>query len=46
MVKTGEEEPGINRGLSKIILGQIGITNTINVPSIDEFTKKVIVKEV
>jgi len=24
--------------------GQIGITNTINVPSIDEFTKKIIEK--
>jgi hypothetical protein len=44
MVKTGDDEPGINGGLSKRIPGQMGITNTINVPSVDEFTKKVIEK--
>jgi len=44
MVKTGDEEPRINGGLSKRMSGQIGMTNTINVMSIDEFSKKVIEK--
>jgi len=44
MVKTGDEEPRINGGLSKRMSGQIGMTNTINVMSIDECSKKVIEK--
>ena len=45
IVNTGsEKEPGINGGLSKRIPGQIGITNTITVPSVDEFSKKIIEK--
>lgn len=40
MAITGTEEPGINGGLSKRMPGQIGITNTITVPSVDEFSKK------
>ena len=41
MATTGTEEPGINGGLSKRMPGQMGMTNTINVPSVDEFSKKV-----
>jgi len=41
MVKTGEEQPGIDGGMSKRIPGQVGITNTINVSSVDEFAKKI-----
>ena len=42
MVKTGDDkQPGINGGLSKRMPGQLGTTNTIDVPSIDEFTKKI-----
>jgi predicted enzyme related to lactoylglutathione lyase len=41
---TGTEEPGINGGLSKRVPGQIGITNTITVPSVDEFSKKIMDK--
>ncbi len=37
MISTGSEEPGINGMLSKRISGQIGITNTILVTSIDKF---------
>ena len=44
MAKTGTETPGIDGGLSKRMPGQIGITNTITVPSVDEFTKKIIEK--
>ncbi len=45
IINTGsEKEPGINGGLSKRIPGQIGITNTITVTSIDEFSKKIIEK--
>ena len=40
--KTGTKEPGIDGGLSKRMPGQMGIVNTIDVPSIDEFTKKII----
>ena len=43
IINTGsEKESGINGGLSKRIPGQIGITNTITVSSIDEFSKKII----
>jgi predicted enzyme related to lactoylglutathione lyase len=39
--KTGEDNlPGINGGLMKRMPGQ-GIVNTIDVPSIEEFTKKI-----
>ncbi len=42
MVKTGDEKnPGINGGLSKRMGGQDAITNTIDVPSIDEYAKKI-----
>jgi uncharacterized protein len=42
MVKTGEDkEPGINGGLSKRMPGQSGTTNTIEVPSVDEYVKKI-----
>ena len=43
-ITTGTEEPGINGGLSKRVPGQIGITNTITVPSVDEFSKKIMEK--
>lgn len=41
MAKTGTKEPGIDGGMSKRMPGQIGITNTINVPSIEKFSKKI-----
>ena len=41
MATTGTEEPGINGGLSKRMPGQIGISNTINVPSLDDYSKKI-----
>jgi len=42
MVKTGEDkEPGINGGLSKRMPGQSGMTNTIEVSSVDEYVKKI-----
>jgi len=42
MIKTGDEkEPGINGGLSKRMPGQIGITNTIDITSVDEYSKKI-----
>lgn len=41
MATTGSEEPGINGGLLKRMPGQIGITNTITVTSVDEFSKKI-----
>jgi len=41
MAKTGEEEPGIDGGMSKRIPGQVGMTNTINVSSVDEFANKI-----
>ena len=42
MAKTGTEQPGIDGGMSKRMPGQMGMTNTINVPSVDEFSKKII----
>jgi predicted enzyme related to lactoylglutathione lyase len=44
MATTGTEEPGINGGLSKRTSGQIGISNTINVPSLDDYSKKILEK--
>ena len=41
MAVTGTEEPGINGGLSKRMPGQMGMTNTIGVPSVDEYSKKI-----
>ena len=41
MTKTGEEQPGIDGGMSKRMPGQMGMTNTINVSSVDDFTKKI-----
>jgi len=41
MAKTGTKEPGIDGGMSKRMPGQMGMTNTITVPSVDEFAKKI-----
>ncbi len=42
MVKTGENStPGINGGLARRMPGQIGMINTIDIPSIDEYTIKI-----
>ena len=42
IAKTGDEkQPGINGGLAKRMPGQIGVTNTIDVDSVDEFAKKI-----
>ncbi len=42
MVKTGDDkQPGINGGLSKRMPGQSGMTNTIEVPLVDEYVKKI-----
>ena len=41
MAKTGTKEPGIDGGMSKRMPGQIGMTNTIDVPSIEKFSKKI-----
>lgn len=42
MANTGTEEPGINGGLSKRMPGQLGMTNTITVPSVDDFSDKIV----
>ena len=42
MANTGTEEPGINGGLSKRMPGQLGMTNTITVPSVDNFSDKIV----
>ena len=42
MIKTGEDsEPGINGGLARRMPGQIGMTNTVTVKSLDEYTGKI-----
>jgi predicted enzyme related to lactoylglutathione lyase len=42
MVKTGENDtPGINGGLARRMPGQIGMINTIDIPSIDEYIIKI-----
>ena len=41
MANTGTEEPGINGGLSKRMPGQLGMTNTISVSSVDDFSNKI-----
>lgn len=42
MIKTGDDNtPGINGGLARRMPGQIGMTNTIEIPSIDEYVIKV-----
>jgi len=42
MVKTGDvKQPGIDGGLAKRMPGRAGTTNTIDVPSVDEYTKKI-----
>jgi len=42
MAKTGDDkQPGINGGLAKRMPGQAGMTNTIDVPSVDEFAKTI-----
>jgi predicted enzyme related to lactoylglutathione lyase len=45
MAKTGTKEPGIDGGMSKRMPGQMGMTNTINVPSIEKFSKKIMENE-
>ncbi len=42
IAKTGTETPGIDGGMAKRIPGQIGMANTINVPSTEDFSKKII----
>jgi len=42
LATTGTEEPGIDGGMSKRMPGQMGMTNTITVPSVDKFSKKVV----
>jgi uncharacterized protein len=45
MIKTGEDnEIGINGGLARRMPGQIGMTNTIEVPSLDDYTSKIVAK--
>ncbi len=44
MATTGTGEPGINGGLSKRMPGQMGMTNTITVLSVNEFSKKIVEK--
>lgn len=45
MIKTGDDkQAGINGGLARRMPGQAGMTNTIDVPSIDEYTSKIISK--
>ncbi len=42
MIKTGDDsKPGINGGMVRRMPGQMGMTNTIEVPSLDEYTKKI-----
>ena len=42
MIRTGDDsQPGINGGMARRMPGQIGMTNTIEVPSIDEYISKV-----
>jgi hypothetical protein len=42
MTITGDDkQPGINGGLCKRMPGQMGMTNTIDVPSVDEYSKKI-----
>ena len=44
IAKTGTKEPGIDGGMSKRMPGQMGMTNTIDIPSIEKFSKKIIEK--
>ena len=45
MITTGENnEPGINGGLARRMPGQIGMTNTIEVPSLDDYMNKIVSK--
>jgi len=45
MIKTGESnQPGINGGMARRMPGQICMTNTIEVPSLDEYTSKIVSK--
>lgn len=42
MIRTGDDnQPGINGGLARRMPGQIGMTNTVDVPSLDEYTAKI-----
>jgi len=42
MIRTGNDsKPGINGGMARRMPGQIGMTNTIEVPSLDEYTNKI-----
>ncbi|HTD48015.1 MAG TPA: VOC family protein [bacterium] len=40
LVSTGEEQPGINGGLTRR-QGPQNVVNTVDVPSVDEFTAKI-----
>jgi len=45
MINTGDDkQPGINGGLARRMPGQIGMTNTIDVPSVDEYINKIVSK--
>ena len=42
MIRTGENnQPGINGGMARRMPGQIGMTNTIEVQSLEEYTNKI-----
>lgn len=42
MIRTGDDSQlGINGGMTRRMPGQIGMTNTIEVPSLDEYTNKI-----
>jgi uncharacterized protein len=42
MITTGESnQPGINGGMARRMPGQTGMTNTIEVSSLDEYTSKI-----
>lgn len=42
MIRTGDDsQPGINGGMVRRMPGQIGMTNTIDVSSLDEYTAKI-----
>lgn len=42
IIKTGDDkQPGINGGMARRMPGQMGMTNTIDVPSIEEYTSKI-----
>jgi predicted enzyme related to lactoylglutathione lyase len=45
VINTGDDkQPGINGGLARRMPGQIGMTNTIDVASVDEYINKIVSK--